>query len=150
MVCQGSRRGGCISSHCLREDAAIETIRRRLAALAAGMSWQAEPPQEQPHREAEGKPMEHWTDVAGQLYRDRAAGLLTEKEFLALLEEARRAREAAERVQSQAGAACEAARQAERLERLDRDTLTALVERVVVHQDKTLEVLFRFREPEAG
>ena len=150
MVCQGSRRGGCPSSHCMREDAVIETIRRRLAELAAGISRQAEPPQGQSRGEGESRAINRWTEAAGLLYRDRAAGLLTEEEFRALLGAARRAREAAEFCRHQASVAREAARQAEALERLDRDTLTALVERVVVHQDKNLEVVFRFRRPEAG
>ena len=149
MVCQGSRRGGCSSSHCVREDAVIETIRRRLAALAAGISLPARPPQAQFPQAEERKPMVRWTDTVGRLYRDRSAGLLTEKEFCALLEEARRARTAAEQARDQAGAACEAALRAERLERLDRDTLIALVERVAVRWDKALEVRFRFRKPEA-
>ena len=96
------------------------------------------------------KTMTRWADTAGRLYRDREAGLLTEEEFCALLDQARRNREAAERYRNQASAACEAARQAEMLERLDRDTLTALVERVVVHREKTLEVFFRFCQPEEG
>ena len=149
MVCQGSRRGGCTSSHCVREDAVIETIRRRLAALAAGISLPAELPQARFRQAAEGKPMALWTDTVGRLYRDRTAGLLTEEEFCALLEETRRAREAAERAGGQAGADGEAALQAERLERLDRDTMTALVERVEVHRDKVLEIRFQFRGPEA-
>ena len=131
-------------------DAVIETIRRRLAELAAGISRQAEPPQGQSRGEGESRAINRWTEAAGLLYRDRAAGLLTEEEFRALLGAARRAREAAEFCRHQASVAREAARQAEALERLDRDTLTALVERVVVHQDKNLEVVFRFRRPEAG
>lgn len=151
MVCQGSRRGGCASSHCVREDAVIESIRRRLAELAAGTGRRAAPPPlSKPLPEAGAAAMARWTDAAGRLYRDRAAGLLTEEEFRALLNEARRARAAAERYRSQAGGACEAARQAETLERLDRDTLTALVERVAVHREKALEVFFRFCRPEAG
>ena len=94
--------------------------------------------------------MTRWADTAGRLYRDRMAGLLTEEEFCALLDQARRTREAAERYRTQASAACEAAWQAETLERLDRDTLTALVERVLVHREKTLELFFRFCQPEEG
>ena len=41
-------------------------------------------------------------------------------------------------------------RQEPELERLDRDTLTALVERVLVHREKTLELFFRFCQPEEG
>ena len=96
------------------------------------------------------KAMTRWADTAGRLYRDREGGLLTEEEFCALLDQTRRTREAAERYRTQTSAAHEAARQAETLERLDRDTLTALVERVVVHREKTLEVFFRFRRPEEG
>ena len=94
--------------------------------------------------------MTRWADMVGRLYRDREAGLLTEEEFCALLDQARRNREVAERYRTQTSAACEAARQAETLERLDRDTLTALVERVLVHREKTLEVFFRFCPPEEG
>ena len=151
MVCQGNRRGGCASSHCVREDAVLESIRRQLAALAADTGAQAEPPEESvPSSEEKMKAMTRWADTAGRLYRDREAGLLTEEEFCALLDQTRRTREAAERYRTQTSAAHEAARQAETLERLDRDTLTALVERVVVHREKTLEVFFRFRRPEEG
>ena len=90
----------------------------------------------------------------GRLYEDRAAGTLTEAEFAALLAQARKKRSALETRLAEwedaprmATSAVEDAEALLSFRDLDRGTVAALVERVVIGENKTVEIVFRFRPP---
>lgn len=170
MVCQGYRRGGRLhlcSAHRIREDRVLEAICRQLRQLAQRLdrralqrtveqSRQGRPPGSRLRR-AQGQ-LEQLHRVLEQLYRDRAAGQLQEEEFEILFARNReeRTKWGAELAQAQAGeqeeeGAGDAARLVQQLlafEALDRSTAAALLERVVIHEDQTVEVHFRFCRPD--
>lgn len=90
------------------------------------------------------------------LYRDKANGLIAEGEYLELREILQMERErleallgerlTQERRQKEPAAAVEAFL---RFEHLERSVVLAFVERVVIHKDKSIDIIFRFRAPEA-
>ena len=96
--------------------------------------------------------------VLEHLYRDRADATLLDQEFQMLLQRNRAERTQWEQRCEQAKAAVaeekeqrDAASQVRSLlsfEEMERTTVTALIDRVLIHEDKTMELLFRFCRPE--
>ncbi len=169
MVCQGYRKGGRLrlcSSHCVREDRVIEAIREKLRELARQLDAEslgtprgldaARRQIDQRVRTLE-RQLEQCRQVGSSLYRDKALGVLTEEEFTELFDENRRRRVELERqledCRKQAESRTDREEWMERVrellafETLDRGTVLTLVEKVLIHQDKTIEILFRFRKP---
>lgn len=169
MVCQGYRKGGRLhlcTSHCIREDRVLEAIRQQLRQLAQTLDRQAlreaaertrqgSAPERQMRR-AQNR-LERLHRVMEQLYSDRAGGLLQEEEFKTLFvrnrEERAQCQEEIARCQAleQEGEAGDLTQLIQRVlsfETLERSTATALLERVLIYEDKTIELHFRFREPD--
>ena len=171
MVCQGYRRGGRLrlcSSHCVREDAVVEAIRRELRQLSLTLDTEAltEGLDVEPERrrllhqmDLAQKQLEDCKTVGRSAYADKATGVLTPREFEEINGAVRRDRERLERYLSECEALLAGEREAGewearvqeliRFERLDRAVLTVLVERVVIHEGKEVELHFRFRRPQS-
>ncbi len=164
MVCQGWRRGGRLglcTSHCVREDRVTGTLRQALQEAARGINPQAlaaacreDTGDGQRRLERTRQQLDRQEAVMGRLYEDRAAGTLTEAEFAALLAQARKKRSALETRLAEwedaprmATSAVEDAEALLSFRDLDRGTVAALVERVVIGENKTVEIVFRFRPP---
>lgn len=165
MVCQGYRRSGRLglcTAHRVREDAVLEGIRGRLAALAAGLDGAALAAATAATRDEEGerrraleREVERCRRTADSLYRDRISGTLEEEEFAELFQANRDKRRAAqarlvalERQNLDGAAWGRRVEELLRFEELTRPVLLALVERVVIYPDKRAEVCFRFACPE--
>ena len=92
-----------------------------------------------------------------QLYQDRAAGVLLEQEFHTLLARNREERAQWEILYKQAQAIskqeniqrdyAEEIRQFLAFKAVDRATVLSLLERVLIHEDKTVELIFRVCDP---
>lgn len=170
MVCQGYRKGGRLrlcSSHLMREDQVIESVRQKLRELARQLDaddleektrpegGQAQAEQRKKNLE---KQYENCKRVGSSLYKDKVAGTLTDDEFQELFEENREQRKRLEeqlelcsrQMESEAdqGEWREQIRKLLSFDELDRGTLTALVEKILIYEDKTMEIVFRFRKPE--
>ncbi|MGE4275641.1 MAG: recombinase family protein [Lawsonibacter sp.] len=168
MVCQGYRKGGRLklcTPHRVREDRVIACIQGQLERLAQCVDWvwlskaigaekEAEPRRCRQMQTA--RKLEQQKGLMAGLYRDRASGILTEAEFLDLFQRARNRRDELE------GQLCQMAvtdgpeggePDEEQLKRMlsgqdpDRGMLTALIQQVRIHQDKTVELVFRFSPP---
>lgn len=170
MVCQGYRRGGRLglcTGHYMREDFVIETIRqqlqllaRKLDAEALGKSVTWNEGQRQTRRQLDSalRKLETNKKVAQSLYQDKAVGTITEQEFQELFQAVRAERERLERTVRDLTAYLEQEDAQEQLwqqlkaiiqfETLDRKMLTALVEKVLIHENKQIEIMFKFRKPE--
>lgn len=170
MVCQGYRKGGRLhlcTAHRVRESAVLEAIQEELRALAGQVDQEllqdrvrsegaACPAQGQLN--AARQRLERLDGVLEHLYRDRADATLLEQEFQMLLKRNReeRAQWAQRYEQAEAAAAQETeqrdvAAQVRSLlsfAEMERTTVTALIDRVLIHEDKTIELLFRFCRPE--
>ena len=170
MVCQGYRRGGRLglcTAHSMREDRVLETVRRQLRELAGGLDMEAL--QEAVLRDEGAAPSRRQLDaalrkleankkVAQSLYRDRALSVLTEREFEELFRAARQERARLEGSVKELTALCRQEKKQEELRRqmsailqfetLDRGTLAALIEKILIHRDKRMEILFKFRAPD--
>lgn len=170
LVCQQSRRGGRLhlcSSHCVREDAVLKALCACLRTMTSGLEPEelasraetGEPAHRKAHQAAIEREWERCARTRCHLYQDRSEGLLGEEEYRML--HAALEREEAELERKRSALAAESSFQltaAERLKHLQEllefselDFVTArlLVERVVVHADRTLELYTRFRLPEA-
>ncbi len=170
MVCQGYRKGGRLrlcSSHCIREDRVIEAIRKKLRELAQQLDAESlgQPKGLDTTKRQIGQRIkalerqwEKCKQVGSSLYRDKALGVLTEKEFAELFEENRHQRADLERQLEEGRRQLESKTdqeewkaQAKKLlafEALDRGTVLILVEKVLIHSNKVIEIIFRFRKPE--
>lgn len=170
MVCQGYRKGGRLhlcTSHCIREDQVLEAIRTQLRQLAQALDWQAlqeaverETPSAPPERQIQRaqNSLERLNRIMEQLYSDRADGLLEESEFKTLFTQNRRERErceeelkycqAMEEGQAAQRNTAEMIRQTVSFETIDRSMMVSLLERVLVHENKTVELIFRFCKPD--
>ncbi|MBP1737627.1 MAG: resolvase [Oscillospiraceae bacterium] len=167
LVCQGYRRGGrekVCTSHCIREDYLLETIREQLMELSGYLDTEAlltgmrERHERWKNRQMEvtRKNIERCKSLMESIYRDKASGMISELEFYELVSSVRREREHWEG--SLAGTdsskwegqddARECLNRLLSFQPLERPVLTMLVERVAVHQNKELELSLRFREPE--
>lgn len=169
MVCQGYRMGGRLrlcSAHCAREDKVIAVIQDQLRQLSQELDQERlkdAVPQDRRRKQLERRQRQAQQKVEEQkrvmtcLYQDRASGVLEENEFTELFTAARSERkkqeEEVEKCQVLLEACNDQQAQQERIrellsfETLDRGTLTALIEKVLVHSDKTIEILFRFQQP---
>lgn len=163
MVCQGYRRGigseRC-TAHSVREDRVLATLRGALNGAADGLNRQALAAaweRGRSRREPEGQEerlalrMERQGAVLARLYEDRAAGTLEEGEFQALLLRTRQTRAALEeelnRLRESRGGAGAVLEELLAFETLDRGLVAGLVEEVLIHGDKRVEIRFRFRAP---
>ena len=162
MVCRTYRQGGgrC-TAHSVREDRVLSTLRGALKDGAAGLNRQrlaAAWERGRSRRESDGQGerlalrLERQGAALARLYEDRAAGTLEEGEFQTLLDQIRKTRAALEEElnrlrenRSGAGAALE---ELMTFETLDRGLVAGLVEEVLVHGDKGVEIRFRFRCPD--
>lgn len=169
MVCQGYRAGGRLhlcTAHLMREDKVIESIRQQLRELARQLDADTleettRPDRGQAQTEQWKRKLEQQYEnckrIGSSLYRDKVAGTLTEAEFQELFEENRderkRLEEQLERCNSQMEHEADQSEWKEQVRKflsfdeLDRGTLTALMEKILVYEDKTLEIIFRFRKP---
>lgn len=169
MVCQGYRRSGRLrlcTPHSAREDFVIESIRRELQTLAGDVDdveMGALPPRgggqrrRARQRAALEKQWEGCSLVAESLYEDRATGLITPEEFAALFARNREKKADVERRLAicrldgdegvDEGAWQERLQALLGFETLERTTLVALVERVLIHENKEVELWFRFQNP---
>lgn len=170
MVCQGYRKGGRLqlcSSHCIREDEVLNAIRQQFQQLAWQLdqqelqtAMQKSPPGVSMERRIQQiqAHLERLSRVMERLYGDLTEGLLREEEFRTLLERNREERARLEEELAQCRAAetqqnsqrdfTQLLRQVLSFEVMDRSMVTSLLERVVIHQDKTIELYFRFRKPD--
>lgn len=158
LVCSTSRRpGGRCASHCYRAEkleSAIKEALREVAAASPGAFDEAA----RPGKSAAGgdgqkrleKKLEADRVALAALYRDQANGVIAQEEYQELrgvLQEERVRLESLltgwhpEKRPSQTVA------EFLRFERLERAALLALVERVTVHDDKSIDLVFRFRRP---
>lgn len=161
LVCAASRKGRLCTSHCVREWVVEQALREALRAVAAACPDTADfvsralkttgtgGVQERLERELATK-----KKVLAALYKDKASGLITESEYLELLEILRQERVQAEgmlrQMQERERDRKDPAAQVEvflRFEHLERAVLLALVERIEVHKDKSIDIAFRFRNP---
>lgn len=168
MVCQGYRKGGRLklcTPHRVREDRVLETIYAELIRLTREVDWQRleatageEGVEERYHRQREQmiQKLERQRNIMASLYRDRAAGQLTEEEFWELFCRARDERSRLEKGMCRLSMPEQEERHEtakERVEKMlsfttpERGTLVALVDRILVRQDKTIEIFFRFLLP---
>lgn len=170
MVCQGYRRGGRLrlcTSHLMREDKVIESVRQQLRRLAQQLdadaleesTWvdRGQAQVEQRKRNLE-KQYENCKRVGSNLYKDKVTGILTETEFQELFEENRELRKQLEEQLKQCNRQIESAadqdgwreqvRKLLTFDELDRGTLAALIEKILIYEDKTMEIMFRFQKPE--
>ena len=149
MVCRRYRKGGgrrdC-TPHRMEEEALLELLARVLRHLAGERSAVPLPAGAAPVPGLEGR-LEECRQVSGALYRDRAAGRLTEEEFQELFQENRARRRRLEALQR---AQTPTPPPELDLTHLTRGTALALVERVVVEEGRRAEIRFSFRRPRAG
>lgn len=170
MVCRGYRMGGRLrlcTSHLMREDKVIESIRQQLRGLAQQLDADALEEatrtdigrsQAEQRKKYLEKQYEDCRQIGSSLYRDKVAGTLTEAEFQELFEENREQRKRLEEQLEQCDGQIESeANQDEWRERVrkllsfdevDRGTLAALIEKILIYEDKTMKIIFRFRKPE--
>lgn len=170
MVCQGYRKGGRLhlcTSHCIREDAVLEALRGELKRLsqqldeeglreAASVQTDTRSPERQ--LKTARQKLEQQRAVLNQLCQDRASGILTEDEFCTLLSQNREERKKWKGICEQTEAAENQAelqrdfvaqlRQFLSFDIIDRVTVAALIDRVLIHEDKTIELIFRFCKPD--
>lgn len=169
MVCQGYRKGGRLklcTSHSVREDLVLESLCQQLRLLVQPikeeeLGWPGPRDAEQARLARRGKLLERQIEecrqVSASLYRDKATGVLEEDEFVELFTENRGRRACLERQRENCCQRSESeteeewrqrVRQILRFESLERGVLTELVEKVLIHEDKEIEVQFRFCKPE--
>ena len=170
MVCQGYRRGGRLglcTAHCMREDFVIETIRQQLKmfaqqldaeALGKSIVWNESRQQNRRQLDTVLRKLEANKKVSQSLYSDKVTGVLTEREFKEFFDQSRRERERLEQDVQALTAYLEDRDAQEQIwqqlraildfQELDRGTLTALIERVLIHEEKEIEIRFKFRKPE--
>lgn len=170
MVCQGYRKGGRLhlcTSHSIREDAVIGTLQKELQNLARQLDKEtlqnavcSQTISRSPERQLKTaqQKLEQRNTALDQLYQDRSSGILTEEEFRTLLNQNRAEREKWKKL-------CEQIENVDRQKRaqqnlaaqlryflsfdtIDRVTAVSLIERVLIHEDKTIELIFRFRKPD--
>ncbi len=168
LVCQGYRKGGRLkrcASHRVREDRVMEGIRAQLTEISQSVDWvrldeaAGVEKKADSHRRRQAQTeqkLEQQKELMARLYRDRAAGSLTEAEFSDLFQRARNRRDQLERQLCQMAVLEETEREetAEAHIRrmlsdpaLDRGLLASLIQQVRIHQDKTVELVFRFSKP---
>lgn len=170
MVCQGYRKGGRLhlcTSHLMREDKVIESVRQQLRELARQLDADALEEKTRPDngqaqaeqwRKKLEKQYESCKQVGSSLYKDKVAGVLTEEEFQELFEENRELRKRLEEQLEQYDRQVEGVvdqdewreqiRKLLSFDELDRSILTVLIEKILIYEDKTMEIIFRFRKPE--
>lgn len=170
MVCQGYRKGGRLglcSGHYMREDFVIETIRQQLQmlsqqldaeALEKSVTWNEGQQQARRQLDSVLRKLEANKKVAQSLYRDKAVGTINEREFQEFFQAAREERERLEQTIKELTAYLEQEDVQEQIwqqlkavvhfETLDRKVLTVLVEKVLIHENKQIEIMFKFRKPE--
>lgn len=170
MVCQGYRKGGRLdlcTGHYMREDFVIETIRQQLQmlsrqldaeALGTSVTWNEGQQQTRRQLDALLRKLETNKKVSQNLYQDKVIGNITEQEFQEFFQSARMERERLEQTMKELTAYLEQEDAQEQLwqqlkalvhfETLDRKVLTALIERVLIHENKQIEIMFKFRKPE--
>jgi len=171
MVCQSFRKGGRLhlcSAHSVREDRVIDAIRHELRILAQALdearlqkdtlAYDRGTSQLEQQIQQTRKTLEQMNMVLDRLYQDHACELITEDEFRSLLERNRDNRTKQEQLLKhqedkllQADNTQEVSalvRQMLQFETLDRTTIVALIDRVLIYQDKRIEIQFRFTSPD--
>lgn len=170
MVCQGYRKGGRLrycTAHCMREDFVIESIRQqlqmmaqRLDAEALGRSATVDYSHQQLLKQIQSakRKLDQCKMMMQSLYRDKTNGTLSEEEFAELFQKNRQEREQLTHYIEESGTHLEQENAQEQLlervrqmlsfENLDRGVLSTLVDRVLIHENKEIEIIFRFRKPE--
>lgn len=170
MVCQGYRRGGRLrlcTSHCVREDFVIEAIQKQLQLLSQHLDAEAlknaivwNDSQQQSERQLNSllRKLEINKKVSQGLYCDKAEEIITEQEFKEFFQAARQERaqleQTIEEITSYLGREDTREQVWQQLKSvlyfhtLDRGMLTALIEKVSVHENKQIEIMFKFQKPE--
>ena len=170
MVCQGYRKGGRLrycTAHCMREDFVIESIRQqlqmmaqRLDAEALGKSATVDYSHQQLLKQIQSakRKLDQCKMMMQSLYRDKTNGTLSEEEFAELFQKNRQEREQLTHYIEESGTHLEQENAQEQLlervrqmlsfENLDRGVLSTLVDRVLIHENKEIEIIVRFRKPE--
>lgn len=171
MVCQGYRRAGRLrlcSSHCIREsyvEEAITDALREFVHKAVNQdeleksAYKNEPYQQLQKQLAKAEQeIEDCRRTLNSLYHDKVSGKFSDAEFDDLHQDIKRRRELAEQQIEQLRTFMEQSnaeeefrkriREALKFDKLDRPTVLALIEKVFIHDDKEIEIVFRFRNPE--
>ncbi len=170
MVCQGYRKGGRLglcTGHYMREDLVIETIRQQLQMLAQQLDAEAlgksvtwNDGQQQTRRQLDCvlRKLEANKKVSQSLYQDKVVGTITKQEFQEFFQAARMERERLEQTIRELTAYLDQEDAQEQLwqqlkamihfETIDRKVLTALIEKVLIHENKQIEIMFKFQKPE--
>lgn len=162
LVCGMSRRPGkrC-TSHCIRECVVEQALGEALRAVAQAcpdtavfVSHYLKAAEDSGTKERLEKGLSAEKNALAALYRDKASGLITESEYLELQEILRQERTRLENLlgkwrerERRQGDPAAGVEEFLRFEHLDRAAVLALVERVVVHKDKSIDIVFRFRDP---
>jgi site-specific DNA recombinase len=169
MVCQGYRRAGRLrrcTSHCVREEFVLEAIQSQLQSLVQqldqqtilnGVTFNQHQNQRKRQIETTRKRMEDCKTVLHNLYLDKVTGVISDREFSELMDSARKERDRLElylnecistiEQDSQKESWKERIREILSFEYLERSTLITLIDRVLIHEDKRIELFFRFRTP---
>lgn len=169
MVCRGYRSMGRLrlcTAHCVREDLVLRAIRLKLRQMVQLLDLEAlanaiRPDDGDGQRRRQiasiQRKIERCKQVSARLYQDRAAALLREQEFLELFEQNRAERTQLERqleeyaqrdrLEEPAARYTEKIRQVLAFDTLERGILASLIERVFIHEDKTIQLEFCFSEP---
>lgn len=170
MVCQGYRKGGRLhlcTSHCIREDVVIGAVLEQFRSLSrhldigefqrAIQSSQGNSQRQDRQASTAKQKLQQLNVMLEQLYQDRAAGVLLEQEFHTLLARNRDERAQWEILYKQAQTISkqeniqqdytEEIRQFLAFKAVDRTTVLSLLERVLIHEDKTVELIFRVCDP---
>lgn len=170
MVCQGYRRGGRLrlcTPHCMREEFVIAAIQQQLQALAQqldaealgrSVTWNEGRSQAQRQIDSLQRKLEANKKMAQSLYRDKAMETISEREFQELFDGIRQERErleagiqevteylAQENAQEQVW---QQLRAIISFQTLDRGILAALIDKILIHENKEIEIMFKFRKPE--
>ena len=170
LVCRTSRVSGRLhlcSSHCIREDAVEQAIQDSLRTLSEQMVNREQLEQSLSHPDT--RQYQRLLDQLRQkqvlsektiahLYQDKVQGIISETQFLQmnqtfLQEQARLEQEISALRAEQTRRTAEADTHASlkkllSFETLHRGTLLALVKKVIVYQDKKLDILFHFSKPD--
>jgi DNA invertase Pin-like site-specific DNA recombinase len=171
IVCRGSRgfddRKSC-TSHCVREDrveqGVIETLRKLCTDLAAEQELDAflqkNPERTRPKSEtlpALEQKLKKNSAIRYQLYSDRINGTISDADYLAFQklaeEECAMLSSGIERLKAEPRFAEDEIDRKRELQDIlcmqapDRSALLWLIEKILIHADKRIEIRFRFRNP---
>lgn len=171
LVCSRWRRGaacGICTSHSIREDRVENALREKLKELACTVDTNRILSRADDFFAAQSckkqllsvnRQISVCKAAALSLYKDKAAGIISESEYLEMSAAVRAQRAEQEKILSEltyeedgrpdSGAAAAALRSVLDFDSADRNTLALLVDKIYIGTDKKIEIIFRFRCPSA-